>query len=56
MTRHASEPLGKRLSVTMLASRTDLRAASDGIPCGVGPFYGTSCVGIEISIVQMIDL
>lgn len=40
MSRHSAEPLGKRLGVAMLAARTDLRAAGDGVPGGVGPFDG----------------
>ena len=40
MTRHTAEPLGKCLGIAMLATRTDLRAAGDGVPGGVGPFDG----------------
>ncbi len=38
MPRHAPEPLGERLGVTMRTPGTDLRAAPDRVPGGVGPF------------------
>jgi len=33
-----AKPLSKRLGIAVLAARTDLDAAADGIPSGVGPF------------------
>ena len=36
--QHTAEPFGKRLGVTVLAPRTDFRAAGNGIPGGIGPF------------------
>ena len=40
MPRDSTPALCKDLGIAMLATRTDLRAASDGIPRGVGPFDG----------------
>ena len=38
MPTRSSEPLGKALSITMIASRTDLRAAGHRIPRAIRPF------------------
>src|SRR6267143_703529 len=38
MTGHTPKPLGKRLCIAVLAPRTDLSAAGDGVPCRIGPF------------------
>lgn len=38
MPRHAAPALSKRLGVAMRATRTYLRAATDRVPGGIGPF------------------
>ena len=38
MSFHAAKPLSESLGIAMLAARTDFRAATDGIPGGIGPF------------------
>ncbi len=40
MAGHSPKTFGKGFSVTVLATRTYLGAAPDGIPSGVSPFYG----------------
>src|SRR5258706_3883541 len=39
MTWTAAKSFGKALGITVIASGTDLRAASDRVPGGVGPLY-----------------
>ena len=42
MAGHASEALREGLGVAVLAARTDLHAAADGVPGGVGPLDGAA--------------
>jgi hypothetical protein len=40
MAGHSPKTFGKNLGITVLAARAYLGAPADGIPSGVGPFYG----------------
>jgi hypothetical protein len=46
MGRHAAEALGGGLGVAVLAARRDLRSATHGVPCSLGPLDAAS-VGHE---------